>query len=94
MVLGTMGYMSPEQVRGEPADHRSDLFSLGAVLYEMLAGQRAFTGPSLADSMSAILKEDPAPLPSDLETVPRVCRSSGMGHPRERLHRPDPQPPG
>jgi eukaryotic-like serine/threonine-protein kinase len=65
-VLGTMGYMSPEQVRGESADHRSDLFSLGATLYEMITGRRAFTGPSQADTMSAILKEDPAPLPADL----------------------------
>lgn len=65
-VLGTLGYMSPEQVRGQFADHRSDLFSLGATLYEMLAGRRAFTGPSHADTMSAILKEDPAPLPADL----------------------------
>jgi dienelactone hydrolase len=65
-VLGTMGYMSPEQVRGHPADHRSDLFSLGATLYEMLAGRRAFTGPSQADTTSAILKEDPPPLPADV----------------------------
>jgi eukaryotic-like serine/threonine-protein kinase len=65
-VLGTMGYMSPEQVRGHLADHRSDLFSLGATLYEMLGGRRAFTGPTQADTMSAILKEDPAPLPANL----------------------------
>ena len=65
-VLGTMGYMSPEQVRGRPADHRSDLFSLGATLYEMLAGRRAFKGQSQADTMSAILKDDPLPLPTDL----------------------------
>jgi len=64
-VLGTVGYMSPEQVRGRAADHRSDLFSLGATLYEMLTGRRAFTGPSPADTMSAILKDDPAPLPAD-----------------------------
>lgn len=65
-VLGTMGYMSPEQVRGRSADHRSDLFSLGATLYEMLTGRRPFAGPSEADTMSAILKEAPAPLPADL----------------------------
>ncbi|MCA1580880.1 MAG: protein kinase [Acidobacteria bacterium] len=62
MVLGTLGYMSPEQVRGRPADARSDIFSFGAILYEMLAGQRAFRGDSAADTMSAILKEDPADL--------------------------------
>ncbi|CAN5773098.1 hypothetical protein BH24ACI5_BH24ACI5_23820 [soil metagenome] len=65
-VLGTVGYMSPEQVRGGWADHRSDLFSLGATLYEMLAGRRAFTGRTQADTLSAILKEDPAPLPTGL----------------------------
>jgi hypothetical protein len=58
-VLGTLGYMSPEQVRGLTVDHRSDLFSFGAVLYEMLVGRRAFAGTSPADTLSAILKEDP-----------------------------------
>ena len=59
VVMGTVGYMSPEQVRGKPADARSDIFSFGAVLYEMLAGRRAFRGDSAADLMSAILKEEP-----------------------------------
>jgi eukaryotic-like serine/threonine-protein kinase len=58
-VLGTVGYMSPEQVRGQPADHRSDIFSLGAVLYEMLSGNRAFRGETAVETMNAILKEDP-----------------------------------
>jgi hypothetical protein len=62
VVMGTVGYMSPEQVRGKPADARSDIFSFGAVLYEMLAGRRAFRGDSAADLMSAILKEDPPEL--------------------------------
>jgi Tol biopolymer transport system component len=62
IVLGTAGYMSPEQVRGLAADHRSDIFSFGAILYEMLAGQRAFHGDSAADTMSAILKDDPPEL--------------------------------
>ncbi len=62
VVLGTLGYMSPEQVRGRPADHRSDIFALGAILYEMLSGKRAFHGDSAADTMSAILKEDPPEL--------------------------------
>ncbi|MDQ2979075.1 MAG: serine/threonine protein kinase, partial [Acidobacteriota bacterium] len=55
VVLGTLGYMSPEQVRGRPADARSDIFSFGAILYEMLSGKRAFHGDSAADTMSAIL---------------------------------------
>src|SRR5262245_44804482 len=62
VVLGTLGYMSPEQVRGRPADARSDIFSFGAILYEMLSGRRAFHGDSAADTMSAILKEDPPDL--------------------------------
>lgn len=59
MVMGTMGYMSPEQVRGEPTDHRTDIFSFGTVLYEMLMGARAFDKGSSADVISAILNEDP-----------------------------------
>src|SRR5229473_2593499 len=58
-VLGTVGYMSPEQVRGQAADHRSDIFALGAVLHEMLTGKRAFHKPTSADTMSAILNEEP-----------------------------------
>ncbi|HYK42334.1 MAG TPA: WD40 repeat domain-containing serine/threonine protein kinase [Thermoanaerobaculia bacterium] len=69
MVLGTLGYMSPEQVRGRPADARSDIFSFGAILYEMLAGQRAFKGDSAADTMSAILREDPPELSLTNENV-------------------------
>ena len=61
-VMGTVGYMSPEQVRGLPVDHRSDIFSLGAVLYEMLSGKGAFKRNTLADTMSAILKEEPPDL--------------------------------
>ncbi len=62
-VLGTPGYMSPEQVRGEPLDARTDLFSLGAVLHEMLSGHRAFQGKSLVESGYSILHSDPEPLP-------------------------------
>ena len=59
IVMGTVGYMSPEQVRGEAVDHRSDIFSLGAVLYEMLAGRQAFGRKTAAESVAAILKEEP-----------------------------------
>jgi serine/threonine protein kinase len=59
VVLGTVGYMAPEQVRGQPADHRADIFSLGAVVYEMLSGRRAFHGETAADTISALLKEPP-----------------------------------
>jgi serine/threonine protein kinase len=64
VVLGTLGYMSPEQVRGRPADPRSDIFAFGAVLYEMLSGKRAFHRDTPADTMSAILREDPPDLSS------------------------------
>ena len=73
--VGTVGYMSPEQVRGEPSDHRSDIFSFGAVLYEMLSGQPAFSAPTGAESMVRILKEEPSPipLPPALDQVLRHC---------------------
>ncbi len=61
-ILGTIGYMSPEQVRGKSADHRSDIFTFGAILFEMLAGKKAFHGETLADTLSAILQKDPSEL--------------------------------
>ena len=80
VVMGSAGYMSPEQVRGRPVDSRSDIFSLGAVLYEMLTGQRAFRGDSAVETMSAILKEDPPelssagqPLPGNVERIVLHC---------------------
>jgi serine/threonine protein kinase len=66
-ILGTPGYMSPEQARAQPADHRSDIFSFGCILYEMLQGQRAFSGETPTDVLSAVLKEAPPPLLSSVE---------------------------
>ena len=87
VVLGTVGYMSPEQVRGQSADHRSDIFSLGAILYEMVSGQRAFRGVSAADTMSAILREDPPDLsitnphlPPGLDRIERHCLEKNPEH--------------
>lgn len=78
VVMGTMGYMSPEQVRGEAIDHRTDLFSFGAVLYEMVTRRRAFQKDSSADVISAILNEDPQELstfqPGVLPDVVRIVR--------------------
>ncbi len=67
MVMGTAPYMSPEQVRGESVDHRADIFSFGAVLYEMLCGKRAFSGNSAVETMTAVLKTEPPDI--DLEQV-------------------------
>jgi eukaryotic-like serine/threonine-protein kinase len=79
-VLGTVGYMSPEQVRGEPVDARSDLFAFGSVLYEMLTGRRAFQRDTTAETMTAILREDPpelalsrGDLPPALDRIVRHC---------------------
>jgi len=79
-IVGTIGYMAPEQLKGQPADARSDIFSLGAVLYEMLSGKRAFQGDSAIATMNAILKEDPPSLlesgrqmPPALERVVAHC---------------------
>jgi eukaryotic-like serine/threonine-protein kinase len=89
VVLGTAGYMSPEQVRGEKADVRSDIFSFGIVLYEMLSGQRAFSGRSAADRASAILKDDPPDLRSSGRNIPlgldRIVRHCLEKNPEERF---------
>lgn len=73
-VMGTVGYMSPEQVLGEQVDHRSDIFSLGIVLYEMLCGERAFQRPSAVETLNAILKEDPPELSNRNVIQPSVER--------------------
>ncbi|HEY6931556.1 MAG TPA: protein kinase, partial [Thermoanaerobaculia bacterium] len=90
VVLGTLGYMSPEQVRGRPADARSDIFSFGAILYEMLSGKRAFHGDSAADTMSSILKEDPPDLSITNQSVSpgleRIVRHCLEKNPEQRFH--------
>lgn len=77
VLMGTPAYMSPEQVRAQPADHRSDLFSLGGILYEMASGKPAFSGNSKVEVMHAVLRDDPVPLPSstprDLDLIVRRC---------------------
>jgi len=85
-VMGTVGYMSPEQVNGQEADHRADIFALGVVLYEMLTGRRAFEGASAAAVMSAILRDEPEELqeindktPLQLERIVRRCLEKRPG---------------
>ncbi|MBZ5589863.1 MAG: protein kinase [Acidobacteriia bacterium] len=89
VILGTAGYMSPEQVRGLPADHRSDVFAFGCVLYEMLGGTRAFSGDTAVEAMTAILREDPPGLPLGPRKVPpaldRIVRRCLEKRPEERF---------
>ena len=89
-VMGTLGYMSPEQIRGVRVDAASDIFSFGCVLYEMLSGQRAFAHPSAGETVAATLKDDPLPLgslgkeiPAELERVTVHCLEKNPG---ERFH--------
>ena len=72
MVFGTVPYMSPEQLRGKPVDARTDIFSFGAVLYEMLSGRRAFAGASDAETIGAILHERPPELSSVDSGIPKA----------------------
>ena len=89
-VMGTAGYMSPEQVRGDDIDHRSDIFSFGAILYEMVAGQRAFRRETMAETMTAILREEPPELSdAGLRTNPhleRIVRRCLEKKPERRFH--------
>ena len=82
MPVGTVAYMSPEQAQGKPLDARSDVFSFGAVLYEMLTGRRAFAGSSTAQTLSLLLRDDPAPLraPPVLDGIVRRCLAKNPVH--------------
>ncbi len=82
-VMGTVGYMSPEQVRGKPLDHRTDIFSFGAILYEMVAGNRAFHGPSPIDTQIAILNAEPPDLPHP--AINRLVRRCLEKDPEQRF---------
>jgi Tol biopolymer transport system component len=90
VVLGTMGYMSPEQVRGAAVDARSDIFSFGAILYEMISGKRAFHRETAADTMSAILKEEPPDLSETNRNVSpaleRIVQHCLEKSPEQRFH--------
>jgi len=90
VVMGTAGYMSPEQVRGGTLDARSDIFSFGAILYEMLTGKRAFHGDTTADTMSSILKEDPPDLSETNRNVSpaleRIVQHCLEKNPESRFH--------
>ncbi len=90
IVMGTLGYMSPEQVKGKTADARSDIFAFGAVLYEMLSGARAFHRETAAETMSAILREEPPDLSATNKNVQpgleRVVRHCLEKNPEERFH--------
>jgi serine/threonine-protein kinase len=92
VVMGTVGYMSPEQVRGQFADHRSDVFSFGTVLYEMLTRERAFQGASAADTMSAVLNQEPQlsrtvhGIGPGLEQILRRCLEKNPGERFQSAH--------
>ena len=90
MVMGTAGYMSPEQVRGQRVDHRTDIFAFGAIVYEMLSGRRAFQRSTSAETMTAILNDDPpaisqagANIPHALQRVVNHCLKK---NPEQRFH--------
>ena len=90
MVMGTAGYMSPEQVRGQTVDHRTDIFAFGTILYEMLTGRRAFERSTSADTMAAILNDDPPAISQTGATIPpalqRVVNRCLEKNPEQRFH--------
>ena len=89
MILGTAGYMSPEQARGRAVDHRSDIWSFGCVLFELLSGKRAFDGDTVSDALASVLKVDPdldqlpADTPVSIRQLLRRCLNKDAHH---RLH--------
>jgi eukaryotic-like serine/threonine-protein kinase len=89
-VMGTVGYMAPEQLRGQAVDHRTDIFAFGAILYEMLTGARSFRKPTSAETMTAILNEDPPPVSQVLPNTPpalqRVVHRCLEKNPEQRFH--------
>ncbi len=90
MIMGTAGYMSPEQVRGQAVDHRTDIFAFGAVLYEMLSGRRAFQRSTSAETMTAILNDDPPAISQTGPNIPpglqRVVHRCLEKNPEQRFH--------
>jgi eukaryotic-like serine/threonine-protein kinase len=90
VAIGTVGYMSPEQVRGQATDHRTDVFAFGAILYEMVMGTRSFQKPTEADTITAILNEEPPPMsqfsPDTPPGVERVVRRCLEKNPERRFH--------
>jgi predicted Ser/Thr protein kinase len=89
VVMGTAGYMAPEQVRGSAADHRTDIFAFGTILYEMLTGKRAFHKPTSAETMAAILNEEPASISQTVRAIPpalqRMVQRCLEKNPEERF---------
>ena len=90
MVMGTAGYMSPEQVRGKAVDHRTDIFAFGAILYEMLTGKRAFRRSTSAETMTAILNDEPPAISQLVQNIPqglqRVVHRCLEKNPEQRFH--------
>src|SRR5277367_5669444 len=90
VVMGTVGYMSPEQVRGKPVDHHTDIFAFGAILYEMLSGKRAFQRSTSAETMTAILNDDPPSISQIVQATPpglqRVVHRCLEKNPEQRFH--------
>ena len=88
--MGTVGYMAPEQVRGEAVDHRADIFALGAVLYEMVTGKRAFARSTSVETMTAVLQDDPPAISQVVKAAPRglqrVVQRCLEKSPEQRFH--------